>query len=109
MPPELEAETYEEQLKYMQEDPDIGRIQEYLDHHQHRVCTRLLWDEALGNENIQGKPADWKRLTDIMNMNIHGWKELPKRVRCGKYGSQVCYEPDPDAFVEVPEEEQVPF
>lgn len=109
MPQELELETLAQQSMYMQEDPWIGLIQEYLDNHQVRVCSKLLWDEALGNEGIQGKSPDWKHITAIMEMNITGWHQLDKRARCGKYGIQICYEPDQDEFVEVPEKEQVPF
>lgn len=109
MPPDLEQETFRQQSMYMQEDPWIGLIQEYLDHHSGRVCSKMLWDEALDNEGIQGKSPDWKHITTIMEMNITGWKQMDKRVRCGKYGIQICYEPDPDALVEVPEEDQVPF
>lgn len=109
MPPDLEQETFRQQSMYMQEDPWIGLIQEYLDHHSGRVCSKMLWDEALDNEGIQGKTPDWKHITDIMNANITGWHQLNNRVRCGKYGKQICYEPDPDALVEVPEEDQVPF
>lgn len=109
MPVDLERETLEQQSMYMQEDPWIGLIQEYLDHHSGRVCSKMLWDEALGNEGIQGKTPDWKHITDIMNNNIRGWHQLENRVRCGKYGKQICYEPDPDALIEIPEEEQVPF
>ena len=109
MPQELEAETLAQQGMYMQEDPWIGLIQEYLDHHPERVCSKLLWDEALGNESVQGKSPDWKHITAIMEMNISGWHQLDKRARCGKYGIQICYEPDPDALVEIPEDAQVPF
>lgn len=93
----------------MQEDPWIGIIQEYLNNHPQRVCTRMLWDEALGNEGLQGKSPDWKHISAIMAYNIKGWRQLDKRVRCGKYGIQVCYEPDPDALIDVPDEEQIPF
>lgn len=109
MPPDLEQETFRQQSMYMQEDPWIGLIQEYLDTHSGRVCSKMLWDEALDNEGIQGKTPDWKHITDIMNNNIAGWHQMDNRVRCGKYGKQICYEPDPDALVEVPEEDQVPF
>lgn len=109
MPKELEVETLNQQGQYMQEDPWIGLIQEYLDHHSGRVCSKLLWDEALGNDGVQGKTPDWKHISTIMAFNIKGWHQVEGRVRCGKYGIQTCYEPDPDALVDVPEEEQVPF
>ena len=109
MPLELEAETLEQQGMYMQEDPWIGLIQEYLDHHPYRVCSKMLWDEALGNEGIMGKTPDWKHISAIMELNITGWHQLEKRVRCGRYGIQICYEPDEDALVDVPEDQQVPF
>ena len=109
MPQDLELETLAQQSMYMQEDPWIGLIQEYLDNHQVRVCSKLLWDEALGNDGFQGKTPDWKHINAIMEMNITGWHQLDKRARCGKYGIQICYEPDQDEFVEIPEEKQVPF
>ena len=109
MPPELELETFNQQAMYMQEDPWIGIIQEYLDHHQYRVCSKMLWDEALGNDGLRGTTPDWKHITAIMDMNITGWHQVKGRVRCGKYGIQICYEPDEDALVDVPEDQQVPF
>lgn len=109
MPQELEMETFNQQAQYMQEDPWIGLIQEYLDHHPERVCSKLLWDEALGNDGIQGKTPDWKHISTIMAFNVTGWHQVEGRVRCGKYGIQTCYEPDPDALVEIPEDQQVPF
>lgn len=110
MPRKLEAETMNEQAKYMQDDPWIGLIQEYLDSHPNeRVCSKLLWDRALEFEGKQGKPQDWKHITDIMTMNVTGWHQLDKRVRCGRYGIQACYEINKDELVRIPEEEQVPF
>lgn len=109
MPRNMELEIQEQQSMYMQEDPWIGLIQHYLDNHQDRVCSALLWDEALGNEGLQGKTPDWKHISAIMAYNIKGWRQMEHRARCGKYGSQICYEPDPDALIEVPEEEQIPF
>ena len=109
MPPEMELEVMNQQSMYLQEDPWIGLIQEYLNQHPNRVCSKLLWDEALGNEGLQGKTPDWKHISAIMAYNVIGWKQLDKRVRCGKYGKQICYEPDPDALIDVPDEDQVPF
>ena len=113
MPSKLEAETFNQQAKYMQEDPWIGMIQEYLDNHpDQRVCSKLLWDEALFPDmNVQGKSPDWKHITDIMNMNVTGWHQLDKRARCGKYGVQICYEADKQEPVlyEVPKGQEVEF
>lgn len=109
MPADLEADALNEQARYMEEDPWIGIIQEWLNNHDGRVCSKLLWDEALGFDSIQGKPADWKHISGIMATSIKGWHQLDKRVRCGKYGIQVCYEPDQDMLFEVPPEKTVPF
>lgn len=109
MPPELMAQVLDEQGRYMQDDPDIGIIQDYLDRKQGRVCSKMIWDEALDREHIPGRPQDWKKITMIMDNSITGWHKLPNRVRCGKYGIQACYEPDKDRLVDVPENEQIPF
>ena len=94
---ELNRYLQEHQQDFMQEDTQAGMIYAFLeDFSGNRVCSKLLYAEALGNSN---QPADWKTRTicEIMNTgiangSIKGWVAYknPKRYRL--YGSQKGWE-----------------
>ena len=61
----------------------------------HRVCVAELCSEALEME-----PREWQNgrkvvneLHEIMANSIEGWARCDGKKWCGKWGSQVCYEP----------------
>ena len=90
----------EMQERFLEEDPRVGIIQEYLDRVKpERVCVALLYQKALGNEGIIPTRAESNQLHDIMQNAIRGWVRLPGgksggRGRIEGYGVQVCYVPE---------------
>ena len=106
------------------QDTQAGMIYAYLeDYTGDRVCSKQLYEEALGNLN---SPADWetRAICEIMNTGIAGGiiqglaaYKSPKRYK--KYGSQKGWErvnqapPEGDGFKEITEEEarqmELPF
>ena len=106
------------------EDTQAGMIYAYLeDYTGDRVCSKQLYEEALGNLN---SPADWetRAICEIMNTGIaggiiQGWAAYKSPKRYKKYGSQKGWErvnqapPEGDGFKEITEEEarqmELPF
>ena len=93
LPTKLQAEALNEQAYYLEEDPNIGIIQEWLDTHteHERVCAIQLWHEALKNDFPPRTRKDINEIHDIMRNNISGWKSIGQQ-RIGEYGRQRCYE-----------------
>ena len=88
----LQAEALKEQAYYLEEDPNIGIIQEWLDNSDcDRVCAIQLWHEALKNEFAPRSRKDINEIHDIMRNNISGWISVGQQ-RIGEYGRQRCYE-----------------
>ena len=104
------------QQDFMQEDTQAGMIYAYLeDYTGERVCSKQLYEEALGNCN---PPAEWetRAICEIMNTgiengSIQGWTAYKSPKRYKKYGSQKGWErvnqspTDGDGFREITEEE----
>ena len=110
LPKRLQHEAINMQERYMEEDPRVGIIQEWLDTSEHsRVCVAMLWKEALGNDYGEPKRVDVREIHDIMRNAVADWEPVGKR-RCGEYGVQRCYERIAK-FNEVTEneEKQLPF
>lgn len=78
---------------YLEEDPDIGIIQAWLEDHQEieRVCAVQLWKEALSHEFDKYTRKDINAIHEIMRNNVEGWRPVGHQ-RCGKYGLQRAYE-----------------
>ena len=113
---EMEKDLQTMQQDFMQEDTLAGQIYAFLDDFTgDRVCSKLLYAEALGNTN-QPQPWETREICEIMNTGIangtiKGWQidKTPKRY--GKYGKQRGWQrvqiqelaDDPaDGFVELP-------
>ena len=110
LPKRLQREAINMQERYMEEDPRIGLIQEWLDTSEHsRVCVAMIWKEALGNDYGEPKRVDVREIHDIMRNSVADWEPVGKR-RCGEYGVQRCYE-RVSKFKEITEneEKQLPF
>ena len=92
LPKRFEKQALDAQTAYMEEDPDIGIIQEWLDRNEEdRVCVKMLWDNPLKNSCIGISRQETNRLHDIMKNSITGWKYVGRQ-KCGKYGVQRCYQ-----------------
>lgn len=121
---EMNAYLKAHQQDFMQEDTQAGMIYAYLeDYTGERVCSKQLYEEALGNLN---PPAEWETRaiceimnTGIVNGSIRGWTAYKSPKRYKKYGSQKGWErvnqlpTDGDGFREITEEEarqmELPF
>ena len=121
---EMNAYLKVHQQDFMQEDTQAGMIYAYLeDYTGERVCSKQLYEEALGNLN---PPAEWETRaiceimnTGIANGSIRGWTVYKSPKRYKKYGSQKGWErvnqppTDGDGFREITEEEarqmELPF
>ena len=105
----------------MQEDAQAGMIAAFLeDYSGDRVCSRLLFAEAL--KHAYDEPLDWqlRDICQIMNSGIadgtiRGWKAYKNPKRYKEYGSQKGWErvnqtlEGGDGFVSVPEQMEIPF
>lgn len=94
LPKEFEEAAITAQMEYLEDDPNIGIIQNWLDNnHPERVCVMMLWREALGVEVMQPTKKDINNIHEIMKNSIKGWKFAGKQAVKG-YGIQRSYEPD---------------
>ena len=92
LPRKLETAALEAQTHYLEEDPYIGLIQEWLDtSDKNRVCVMMLWREAMGNTFEELPRPMTNRLHDILRNSITGWKYIGLQRMAG-YGTQRCYE-----------------
>lgn len=55
-----------------------------------RVCIMEIWVECLGGDRRYLKPADRKRIGDILR-GVPGWERFPSTARFGPYGIQKGY------------------
>lgn len=108
LPEDIERDVLEMQNRFREDDPQVGVIQDYLDHlKSDRVCAQELWSKALKNSG-QAQKFEINSIHTIMQQEIKGWKRSNKKQRCGEYGPQVCYVRDKDNFLEA-NPEDLPF
>lgn len=92
LPKRLQKEAISMQERYMEEDPRLGIIQEWLDNtDKDRVCAAMIWKEALGNVYTESRPSDIRSIHDMMRNSVAGWRAVGKQ-KCGDYGTQRSYE-----------------
>lgn len=108
LPDHLQKQALDSQTAYLEEDPKIGIIQEWLDNtDKPRVCVMMIWREALKHEYDEPKPSEVNQLHDIMRNSVNGWKYVGIQRCGGMYGNQRSYERIDD-FLTVNDEE-TPF
>lgn len=100
----------EKQEEYLEDDPRVGMIQQYLDERiatekqkacpdlsRVRVCVQEIIDHALPSDLQRTQGAFIvNQLHRIMQNKIDGWMKYPKskgKAMCGDYGVQRCYVP----------------
>ena len=115
--PKLQKELLHHQQDFMQEDTVQGMILAFLeDYPGDRVCSKLLWAEALNHPFEE--PQEWqtRNICEIMNQgilngSISGWRAYKNGKRYKKYGTQKGWEriPDRDGFCDLPEQVEIPF
>lgn len=93
LPDHLEKEAIDQQEAYLEDNPDIGIIQEWLDKScpHDRVCVSMIWKEALKRDYEKPSRRDINEIHEIMKNNIRGWCAVGKQEVPG-YGIQRCYE-----------------
>ena len=95
---EMDDQLRTQQQDFMQEDTQAGMIYAFMeDFTGDRVCSKLLYAEALGNTFNQ--PAAWetREICEIMNTGIangtiKGWRVHKGAKRYAKYGVQKGWE-----------------
>ena len=108
----------EKQEAYMEDDPRIGVIQEYLDNKlervivaqkageqirpiDYRVCVKEIINEALDDyDTKKNQNALQNDVHEIMQNKIIGWTYSEDRKRCKNYGVQRHYIPSSVAFLD---------
>ena len=72
----------------MAEDTEAGVIQAWLSEHEDiKVCSLMLFKEALDNPYVKPSKSDTDRICEIMNTLIVGWVPGPT-TRFKEYGTQ---------------------
>lgn len=108
LPKDLQKVAIEKQEQYLEDDPKVGMVQEYLDRklaaerakampveENLRVCAQELIDNALPEVSKKGSPAQLTaQVHKIMQTRVEGWQRRPSKARCGAYGVQRCYVPE---------------
>ena len=116
----LEAYAIEQQSAFTEDDPRAGEVQAYLDTplpadwggkdkadrrmwlsddfnrgvgtvHRDRVCVAEVWQECFGKDSGSLKRQDTNELLAVLRQ-MPGWKENPKKQKCGPYGTQKCFD-----------------
>lgn len=136
LPSELENEIRERQQMFISEDVDGGLILAFMQETRYdRVCSKMLFKEALHNEFVQPQRWQTNDICETMNQlikngKLKGWRYFsnPKRFPGTDYGTQRGWEKIPeaeqqtgnkedanrqltltDAFMELPSDEPTPF
>jgi len=109
------------QQGFMPEDVMLGQIQGFLENTKAtKVCSVMLYREALGNAHGDPSPWDTRKINDIMNSGqIKGWSYFRNPRSFGAYGRQRGWERQLtddnagqatlDGFLPVSENEPIPF
>lgn len=109
----LQEYAIERQERFMEDDPRVGIIQEYLDNKIEiakqrataydpkdiKTCVQEIIDNALPEQYKKpgaGMISVANSIHQIMQTRIEGWTRYPSKTgktRCGDYGTQRCYIP----------------
>ena len=104
LPKELENEIRERQQLFIAEDVDAGEILAFMQEtKEKKVCSRMLFKEALHNEFTQPQRWQTNEICEIVNQLIKtgkltGWQYFsnPKRFSGTPYGTQRGWERVPE-------------
>lgn len=118
--PELAAAAMEQQRDFTEDDPRAGEVAQFLDRLlpedwdkkdklercgwmsdelaagagvrlRDRVCVSELWNELFQEDTGKLERQKGDQLRAIMRA-MPGWREMPKKQKCGPYGTQRCFE-----------------
>ncbi len=99
---EMESELVERQQAHMPEDVDAGLILSFMRNtKEERVCSFMLYAEALGNGNRSPNKKQTNEICDIVNElirsgDLDGWRAFHSAKRFKPYGTQKGWERIPD-------------
>ena len=84
----VQTNRAEMEVHILENEKEAGMIQAWLDEHEDRkVCSLMLFKEALDNPYVKPKKAETDRICEIMNTSIVGWKQ-GTMTRFKDYGTQ---------------------
>lgn len=95
---EAEQQRQAVQTAFTQEDTTAGQIYDFMDHYPgDRVCSKLLYKEALDHLFEEPKPWETREICDVVNSGIasgelKGWRAFTSPKRFPKYGTQKGWE-----------------
>ncbi len=112
LPGDLQKAASDAQNEYLEEDPKVGIIQNYLDGlKKDEICALEIYRKALGNL-CTPTAREINEIHSIMQNSIEGWVKIGKSKRFGEYGVQRGYKRTKETeteFMAVPDDEQLPF
>ena len=119
--PEMAMEARERQKTFTQEDVDGGQILAFMeDYRGDKVCSRMLYKEALHNLYTEPKRYETNEICETVNQMIAdgtltGWEYFDSPKRFSEYGTQKGWKRVNKAvstnpqFEPVPEQMEIPF
>jgi predicted P-loop ATPase len=113
LPPDIRTEAERIRNGYVEEDPRVGIIQDWLSaSHLSRVCVPQIYKDALGGEPSKMQLHESKAIHLIMQ-NMPGWQRYHAndgKARLSPYGKVLCYEPIPGYvdFEDIDEGDELP-
>ena len=113
LPKNMEEHLKELQKEFMPEDTNIGIIQAWLETcGEEYVCSRMIYEMALGHGDDEPKQWETKKINEIMNTSIEGWEPVSSHRFTGTtYGTQRGWKriTDKDGFYTVSDTSDLPF
>lgn len=93
LPSEIEEQARDIQSQMLEDDPDVGIIQEWLECHEERICAKQIAVECLHIPDNSVSRKIIKHIHTIMENEVaEQWQKLPKKQKIKGYGTQWCYE-----------------
>lgn len=113
LPKNMEEHLKELQKEFMPEDTNIGIIQAWLETcGEEYVCSRMIYEMALGHGDDEPKQWETKKINEIMNTSIEGWEPVSSHRFTGTtYGTQRGWKriTDKDGFYTVSDTSDLSF
>ena len=107
---EMQKYLAEHQRDFMPEDTDAGMIAAFLENHKNdRVCSQMLYDEALGKDHTKAKRYELRDICDIMRNCFPEWIWVDSSRNVPGYGKQkYWYLPqEGDGFIPIDEQREL--
>ncbi len=101
LPKKAEEIAKQMQTRFLEEDPRVGLIQEWLDSCTfERVCATMIYRYALGNTDKTPSKRETNEIHSLMRTSIKGWQPYSKskdgKARVDGFGVCRCFERVPE-------------